>query len=489
VHAVLSTAQMYEADHLTIKSGLSGIELMENAGTAVTAHITAHWDACKTLVLCGPGNNGGDGYVVARQLSEAGWDVDVAQYGAVEKLSADAKHMRGQLGSVSSVGDMASVPVSDFDLIVDAIFGAGFRGTLPPEISTVFECAAEADVPIVAIDVPSGVDGDTGKISSGTPMASMTVSFFKAKLGHLLYPGRENCGRLEIADIGIPEHVLDELAVDVFENSLELWRSFYPQPSATGHKYNRGHAVIVGGGVSNTGAARISARNALRVGAGAVTLLCPASALMIYAQAMEAVMVSSFQNSEDLNKFVKSKRIASLLIGPANGVNDITRQNVMAVLATDANIIIDADAISVFKDNPQELFTAIKSKMTGQVVLTPHEAEFNRLFDIEGTRVDRCRSAANASGATVILKGATTCIASPSGSVVLNTHASPWLATAGSGDALAGILCGLMASMNDGLKASAAAVWLHGEAGVRLGAGMTAEDIEKTLPSILSDII
>ncbi len=488
MRAVLSTAQMYEADKLAIKSGISGIELMENAGSAVTAHITAHWDACKTLVLCGPGNNGGDGYVVARQLSEAGWRVEVAQYGDPQKLSADARHMHDQY-SGSIIKDIGLVAVSDFDLIIDAVFGAGFRGELPPELSALFQKGAAADIPIVAIDVPSGVEGDTGQISAGTAVASMTVSFFRPKIGHMLYPGRENCGRLQIADIGINAQVLNKISVDVFQNSLDMWKSYYPLPSKIGHKYTRGHTAVVGGGMANTGAARISARNALRIGAGAVTVLCPPAALMVYAQALEAVMVSSFQTPDELADFIKSKRIASLLIGPANGVTDRTRENVLSALETSAHVVIDADAISVFKDDPEALFKAIKAKRTGQVILTPHEAEFDRVFELQGTPVDRSRRGAKISGATVILKGATTCIASPSGQVILNTHASPWLATAGSGDALAGILCGLMASMDDSLKASAAAVWIHGEAGLRLGAGMVAEDIEKTIPSILNEII
>ncbi|WP_051548137.1 NAD(P)H-hydrate dehydratase [Sneathiella glossodoripedis] len=316
----------------------------------------------------------------------------------------------------------------------------------------------------------------------------MTVTFFKAKPGHLLYPGRLHCGRLVVADIGISDHVLEALDVHIFENSPELWGDYFNAPAITGHKYDRGHCTIVGGGISQTGAARIAARTALRAGAGAATLLCAPSSLLVYAQALEAVMVSALDSADDLKEFIEKKRIHSILIGPANGVTDRTRAFVVEALKTDACVVLDADAITVFQNDPEELFTLIRAKKGGAVIMTPHEAEYKRVFDFEGNALERARAAAQSSGAVIILKGATTVVASPDGRVILNTHSSPWLATAGSGDALAGIVCGLLACLKSSFEAAASSVWIHGDAGLRLGPGMIAEDIEVVLPRIMGEL-
>ncbi|WP_169569224.1 NAD(P)H-hydrate dehydratase [Sneathiella limimaris] len=482
---ILSIPEMYKADQLTIEAGIPGEQLMENAGAQVAAHITENWDICPALVLCGPGNNGGDGYVIARHLLEVGWPVTVGVFGDPAKLKGDAATMRDRC-------PLDLVPISELKIpaegiVVDAVFGAGFRGTLPSELTDLFG-KLQKTLDFIAVDIPSGVDGNTGESSEGTPPASLTVTFARPKTGHYLYPGRGYCGRLEVVDIGIPLSVIDQLNCRTVLNSPDIWGEDFPQARPTGHKYTRGHAAVMGGGISSTGAARISARIALRAGAGAVTLLSPPSALTTYAAALEAVMVKSVEDSEAFFQFLTDRRISAVLIGPGNGVTEQTRKKVEAALSSSASVILDADALTVFKGDHETLFDLIQQKKSGAVVLTPHEAEFARLFQVEGTALERCRLAAAKSGAIVLLKGASTVIAAPDGEAVINTHAPPWLATAGSGDALAGIITGLIATGMDTFLAVSAAAWIHGEAAYAFGPGLIAEDIEKQIPQIYAEI-
>lgn len=487
MHEILSTKQMYKADQLAIKTGVSSEELMENAGAGVTAHITANWNPRRTMVFCGPGNNGGDGYVIARHLIDAGWDVTVVSSHDPAVLQGDAAQMYARCPvKVKNVRDLLNI-AWNYQLVIDAVFGAGFHGELPKDVQSTFDQAKEKGAAIIAVDVPSGVDGDKGIVCSSTPMAAMTVTFFKPKFGHLLHPARAHCGKLYVVDIGIPATVLSGMDIKAFQNDPSLWGRQFPKLSVTGHKYDRGHAAIVGGGIANTGAARIAARNCLRIGAGAVTLLSSPSALLVYAQALEAIMVSPIADIEMFKEFLTSKRIRSVLIGPANGVNERTKVFTLAALGSASDVVIDADAITVFKDDPAQLFEAIKSKKHGHVVLTPHEAEFDRLFNLTGSALEKCKSATRESGAIVLLKGATTVAAAPDGRVTLNVNAPPWLATAGSGDALAGLITGLMLGFEDPLMAVSAGIWIHSEAAQQFGVGLIAEDIEKCIPRILQE--
>jgi len=482
---ILNIAQMYEADRLAIASGVSGAELMETAGTAIAAHIEAHWDICPLLVLCGPGNNGGDGYVIARQLMAAGWPVTVAAFGDPAALKGDARLMYDAFeGEVRPVND---IQLSENTLVVDAIFGAGFKGDLPEVIRAVFAQIAAAKLDVVAVDMPSGVDGNTGAVASGAPDALLTVSFFRPKVGHLFYPGRQKVGRLEIVDIGIPAAVLKDMDCQLVENTPAFWQDALPALSPTGHKYTRGHVAVAGGGLSSSGAARIAARAALRTAAGAVTVLCPSSALMTYSVTLEAVMVKAIPDADMFAQWLEARRIGAVLIGPGNGVSERTRQFVGKALQSSAHVVLDADALTVFEDDPDALFDLIAAKHVGQVVLTPHEAEFARLFSDDGPALERCQAAARKSGATVILKGATTVIAAPSGAAVVNICAPPWLATAGAGDALAGMVTALLSGGGSALKKVAAAVWIHSQAATRFGPGLIAEDIETEIPYILQN--
>lgn len=483
---LLTTTQMYQADRLAIEGGVPGAILMEAAGRGVADRIKDYWETGSCLVICGPGNNGGDGYVIARHLQEAGWKVILLSTCDPEALSGDAAVMRSRWeGPAQSIAKADPLKI---DLVVDAAFGAGFSGALAPDIVALFATIRTARIPVVAVDVPSGINGDTGSVDSGSLIAAMTVTFYRAKPGHYLYPARSFCGRLEVIDIGISEEYLEAVTPDIFTNAPEIWINDLQLLQPSDHKYSRGHLAVVGGGISSTGAARIAARCSLRAGAGATTLISPPSALTTYAAALEAVMVHACPDAEHFSKWIKKKRIGTILIGPGCGLSDRTIEFVVAALQSKANVILDADALTVFKDNPETLFELIRKKENGKCILTPHEAEFARLFAFEGSKLDRARLAAVQSGAVILLKGADTIIASPQGQTIINHNAPAYLATAGSGDALAGIIAGLVTANMPILDAVAAAAWMHGDAGMRFGPGLIAEDIEGTIPVVLSGL-
>jgi NAD(P)H-hydrate epimerase len=349
----------------------------------------------------------------------------------------------------------------------------------------VIEALAARRLPCVAVDVPSGVHGDSGEASGAAAPAVLTVTFFRRKPGHLLLPGRALSGEVVVADIGIPDAALDAIDVKLHANAPALWRARYPWPRLDGHKYSRGHAVVVGGGAAATGAARLAARAALRVGAGLVTVATSAEALPIYAAAltavMTAVMTAVTEDDAAFAALLADSRINAVLLGPGGGVSDATRRRVRAALDAGTACVLDADALTVFKDDPKELLNAISSPC----LLTPHEGEFGRLFDASGDKVARARAAAAASGAAVLLKGADTIVAAPDGRAVINDNAPPELATAGAGDVLAGFALGLMAQGMAPFDAGCAAAWLHGAAAAGIGPGLIAEDLDEALPAVL----
>jgi ADP-dependent NAD(P)H-hydrate dehydratase / NAD(P)H-hydrate epimerase len=484
--ALLTCAQMAEADRLTVASDLSAFALMDNAGRAVAQAITARYTPRSVAVLCGPGNNGGDGYVVARYLSQAGWTVRVARLGAAPNGAGEAaQHAALWHGDVLPLTPAALAGAA---LVVDALFGAGLSRALDGDAALILQAAAAQKLPIVAIDVPSGVMGDSGA-SIGAVQCTLTVTFFRKKPSHVLQPGRALCGDVVVADIGTPESVWDHITPVTFENDPCLWIDALPALHPQAHKYTRGHALIVGG-YPTTGAARMAARAAARAGAGLTTIAVPEVAFPIYAAALTSVMVSplSAQSApQDLARLLSDVRFKALLIGPGAGVSANTREQVLALLATGRPTVLDADALTVFQDAPSDLFNAIQ----GPCVLTPHEGEFARLFmhDTAASKLERALAAAQLSGAVVVLKGSDTVIASPDirGSIqtIVNTNAPPTLATAGSGDVLAGVIAGLLAQGMAPFLASAAAVWMHGAAASAFGPGLIAEDLPELLPAVL----
>ncbi|MDH3228369.1 MAG: NAD(P)H-hydrate dehydratase [Alphaproteobacteria bacterium] len=478
---LLTVDEMYRADAAAVAAGIAGETLMENAGRAIADAIAARWQACPAVILCGPGNNGGDGFVTARLLSQAGWPVQVALLGDHQSLKGDARtHADGWSGAVEP---LSTDVLEGAELIVDALFGAGLVRPLTGVAADVVAAVAARGIACVAVDVPSGVHGDTGAVLGAAAPADLTVTFFRRKPGHLLFPGRQLCGELVVADIGIPGSAIGDIAPAQAANGPDLWLKGFPWPRFDQHKYSRGHALVVGGS-GMTGAARLAAAAARRAGAGVVTILSPPDSLMIYRTSQVGTLVARLDDAEALADRLADPRFHAVLLGPGNGVSPETRANVLAALAEGGPVVLDADALTVFCDAATDLFGAV----TGPCLMTPHAGEFVRLFpSVSGAgKLDRARQAAQASGTVVLLKGPDTVIAAPDGRVVVNTNAPPSLATAGSGDVLAGIAVALMAQGMPAFEAGCCAAWLHGEAAAVHGPGLIAEDLPDMLPAVLA---
>jgi ADP-dependent NAD(P)H-hydrate dehydratase / NAD(P)H-hydrate epimerase len=475
--ALLDVRQMGEADRLTVAAGTPGAVLMENAGTSVAHAILKRWSARPVTILCGPGNNGGDDFVTARHLVEAGWTVRLALLGPRDRLKGEAHHHAERWSG--AVEPLTPAALEGVELVVDSIFGAGLSRALEGPAAETLAAAARKGSPIVAIDVPSGVMGDTGEVL-GAIAAVLTVTFFRKKPGHLLLPGRLLCGDVVVTDIGTPPSVLNTIVPNTFENDPVLWLAHLPQPADGGNKYTRGHALI-SGGYPTTGAARMAARAGARAGAGLTTIAVSEMALPIYATALTSIMVHPIAAPEDFDRLLDDRRISAFLIGPGAGVGEETRARALAMLGTGRATLLDADAITSFQDDPRALDRAI----VGACVMTPHEGEFKRVFDASGDKLLRTRAAARRSGAVIVLKGPDTVIAAPDGRAIINTNAPPTLATAGSGDVLSGIVLGLLAQGMEPFIAAAAAVWLHGAAATAFGPGLLAEDLPDLLPGVL----
>jgi len=475
--ALLTPEEMAAADAFAAADGRSVDALMQAAGAAVAAGILARWSPRKTVVLCGPGNNGGDGFVAAHALAQAGWPVRVALLSERADLKGAAAHF-----AAAWTGPMeALVPtaIADAALVVDAVFGAGLARPVTGTAAETLAAAAGAGVPIVAIDVPSGLDGSDGAVRGVAVRADLTITFFRKKPGHLLLPGRVLCGETVVADIGIPAAALQAIPPTVHENGPALWLGSYPWPRPEDHKYRRGHALVAGGEVL-TGASRLAARAAGRIGAGLVTLAAPRAAWPIYASALTSVIVRPVGGAEDFGALLKDSRRNAILLGPGGGTTPALRDAVRAALATRRAVVLDADALTVFAEAPETLMAAI----VGPTVLTPHAGEFARLFPSAGDKLGRVRAAARRSRAVIVLKGYDTVIAAPDGRAIINANAPPELASAGTGDVLAGMIAGLLAQGMDAFDAAAASVWLHGEAAQAAGPGLIADDLIGVLPGI-----
>ncbi|HYN38518.1 MAG TPA: NAD(P)H-hydrate dehydratase [Rhodospirillales bacterium] len=477
-NALLTVEQMYAADAAAVAAGVTSLSLMEAAGAAIAREIRRRWQPRPMAIACGPGNNGGDGFVVARLMEREGWPVRVGLLGDDEKRKGDAavnaRRWRGPTRPLS-------VDLLDGEpLVVDAMFGAGLQRPLDGVAREVVEAVNARMLDCTSVDVPSGVHGDSGAILGAAPRCAVTVTFFRGKPGHYLVPGKEICGDLVVADIGIPEAVLGEIRPCTYVNGEALWRETFPSPAASGNKYGRGHAVVLGGVM--TGAGRLAAEAARRTGAGLVTIASPPEARVIYGAGAPGTIVATIDDAAAFAALIGDARRNAVLLGPGAGTVPAVREKVLSVLGLGKRCVIDADALTVFADEPGRLFDAIR----GPCVLTPHEGEFARIFAAEGDKLTRAREAARASGAVVLLKGADTVIASPDGRAVINTGAPPTLATAGSGDVLAGMILGLLAQGMEAFPAACAAADLHGRAAAAFGRGLIAEDIIAEVPGVLT---
>jgi hydroxyethylthiazole kinase-like uncharacterized protein yjeF len=485
---VLTTAEMERADRLTIAAGTPGFALMLSAGQAVAEAATDLVEEGPVLVVCGPGNNGGDGLVAAVELAAQGREVSVILMCERETLQGDAASAaRGWKYPILPFNPQA---IGKPALIIDALFGAGLSRPIQGEAHEMIAAINATGAPVLAVDLPSGVNGTTAAIMGIAVRAIETVTFFRKKPAHLLLPARLYCGRVRLADIGIDARVLEEIRPQTFQNTPQFWRRSFPVPGIDGHKYARGHVLVVSGDVASTGAARMSARGSLRAGAGLVTLATPRNALAVNAAASTAVMVRAVDTAVEFAEQLADKRFNTCVIGPGAGVGERTRDFVHTALAAHRHLVLDADALTSFADGPDRLFEAIRAAQGPQVVLTPHEGEFPRLFsDISNkhpgrSKLERVRAAAERCGAVVLLKGPDTTVASPDGRATIAANAPPWLATAGSGDVLAGIIAGLLAQGVPAFEAASIGVWMHGEAGREAGPGLSAEDLPEVLPAV-----
>jgi hydroxyethylthiazole kinase-like uncharacterized protein yjeF len=491
---LLTNDEMAQADRLTIAGGVAGIDLMENAGRAVADAVAGAATAGnRVAVVAGPGNNGGDGFVAARLLAERGYVVQIMLVGDPGRLKGDAalaaKKWNGPVTAANPGG------LDGADIVVDALFGAGLDRPVDGLARTMIEAMNAQAAPVLAVDLPSGINGTSGAAMGVAVSAALTVTFFRKKLGHVLMPGRAHCGPISVADIGIAAAVLTRIAPQTFENVPALWREHFPVPRLDGHKYDRGHAVVVSGPSWSTGAARLAARGALRAGAGLVTLASPREALAVNAASSLAVMVRPVDGAAELSAFLADRRLNAVAMGPGMGVGDATCDLVLVALSGDRAIVLDADAITSFAPGPARLAEALNARRHRATILTPHEGEFSRYFGAldqrtkVGSKLERARLAASLTGATVLLKGADTVVAAPEGRACIVSNAPAFLATAGAGDVLTGIAAGLLAQGMPAFEAASAAVWLHGEAAATFGPGLISEDLPEMLPQVFRRLL
>ncbi len=483
---LVTPAEMQAIDKDAAGSGIESFSLMRSAGMAVSAAALRLFpSAARFVVLCGPGNNGGDGYVAAAALTESGANVALFALGDTGKLKGDAARAHAACGREALPIDLYE-PYSQ-DVIIDALFGAGLARDLPDQAQEIVKKIDEAGLPVVAVDLPSGIDGRTGEIRGASFTAVHTVTFMTAKPGHVLMPGAARCGTLEVFDIGIPARLVAARARDLGINAPAVWRQFAAGLDPATHKFKRGHLAVLSGGPTSTGAARLAAAAGLRAGAGLVTLASPAEAIPVNAAHLTAVMLKEIGNPADLAEWLKDRRLNAFVLGPGFGVGEKARD--FALMLCEHALVLDADGLTSFKEGRSELFDRIAAS-GGQVVMTPHEGEFQRLFpeiaaDGKLSKIEKAQAAAKLSHAVILYKGADTVISAPSGRAVVNRNAPPWLATAGSGDVLAGIIGAHLAQGIPAFEAAAAAAWRHGEAGTRTGRSATAETLMENIAPLL----
>ncbi len=479
---------MRTAEAAAIKAGIASAGLMEAAGKQTANIAMRAWTQRPVAVICGPGNNGGDGFVAARVLSEAGWPVKIALMGERGALSGDARLMADLYAG--EIAPMTPEILEGAGLIIDALFGTGLSRPVIEAPAAMIDAINAYQAPVLAVDIPSGIHTDNGALLGAAVNAARTVTFFQKKPGHVLYPGRAHCGVVDVVDIGVTGDHAREIRPDTFENHPGLWGRYFRRPSPTGHKYHRGSVMVVSGGPLNTGAARLAARGALRIGAGLVTILSPRDAAAANAAHLTAIMVSPADTAAEIAGHLTGagKYPVIGVIGPAAGVGGATREKTLAILNSNAGAVLDADSLTSFAEVPRDLFEGLRP----DDILTPHSGEFPRLFpdlDLAAGKLAAARAASALSGAIIVLKGPDTVIAAPDGRAAVNVNAPPELASAGSGDVLAGFAAGMRAQGMPGFEAACAGVWFHGACGQAAGPGLIAEDLPEAVPAVLRSLM
>ena len=486
-NALMLPRDTLEADRRAAEAGMPVETLMRRAGTAIADFVSRqHSVGSRIIVACGPGANGGDGFVAAAVLKRRGYRIELGCTVPRETLSGLAARVAAEW--TDPVHPIEALKPEGADRVIDALFGAGLSRAIEGRAAEVVHRINASGARILSVDLPSGLDGATGRPLGPVVEAQETIAFERRRPAHLLLPGRLLCGSVHTVSIGVPEAALEALQIEIFANGPGLWH--LPNARADGHKYDRGCVLVLSGGIEGAGAARLSARAALRVGAGLVVLAVPDEALAVQAAANTAVMVRRAEGVEGWRAQLADPRRNAVIIGPAAGVGAQTQERVLDTLRAKRAVVLDADALTSFADDPQLLFDAIRTSGQG-VVLTPHTGEFAKLFPIEAKRVEAqgklqaARDAARRAGATLVLKGFDTVIATPDGRAAINENATPALGTAGSGDVLAGLIGGLLAQGMPAFEAAAAAVFLHAAAGASFGPGLIAEDLSDQIPAAL----
>lgn len=490
---LLTPDEMTRADRLAIEGGpASGVDLMRRAGEAVAGAFLRHFpEAAMASVLCGPGNNGGDGYVAARLLRAAGVAVELFA-DAPPRGNSDAAVVAGEAGL--PVRPFAAFRPDPASVVIDAVYGAGLSKPLSEAMQGIVGACKKIGQSVLAVDLPSGVSGASGKVLGAAFEATITVTFARRKPGHLLYPGRAYCGRTIVADIGISDAVIASVGATTFANSSDLWRDAWPELGVNAHKYSRGHVAVFSGGPTATGAARLSAIGAARIGAGAVTMLSPENALAANAAHLTSVILREAGSAEEVLSFLTERKPAALVFGPGLGPHAKVGRFLIDLLPhlAETTLVVDADGLTSAAKQAADFLAATRATKA-KLVMTPHEGEFGRLFaeiaaDDTLSKLDKARKAAAKAAATIVYKGPDTVIASPDGRAVINENGTPLLATAGSGDVLSGLIAGLAAQHMPAFEAACAAVWIHAEAATRFGRGLIAEDLPGMVPAVLREL-
>ena len=492
---LLTPEEMGNADHLAATLNREdSFKLMERAGQAIADIVLNDYRQCRTIaVLCGPGNNGGDGYMAAHILKSHGFEPTIFALGT-PRAGSDAEKAAALWGAKHLAFDNFSSP-QDFDVVIDALYGAGLDRPLEQSLQEKLKRLNESGIPVIAVDLPSGVFGQNGAIKGESVKASKTVTFFRLKPGHACYPGRLQCGEIRLADIGIPEKVLETIKPTRFINFPSLWLKNWPELDYDTHKYRRGHAVVFSGHQSSTGAARLAAHAAARSGAGLVTIVSPEDALLVHEMHLTSIMLKEMGSDTEILDFLENRKVRSVILGPAFGSLERALSIIKVVLLKSKifTLVLDADALTAMAGKGEEIFALIKQSPVN-VILTPHEGEFQRVFPSVAhmedlSRIEKAAKAATVSGSVVVYKGADTIIASPDGRLAVNVNGTPFLATAGAGDVLSGIIGGLSAQKMLPFEAACAGAFLHARCAEHFGHGMIAEDIVSAIPLVLSEAI